>query len=1087
MRGHGRPLLTIYASMIACAVAVGMSLACQSVQADNAIATESLPIAWQDDAELIDVCFVNRNTGWAVGSQGVILRTTDAGKTWLQPSDVAIGSVERRVNESLGKLPLSKKLSQMQQGPRTRLSHRNVVADASRQEIRIRFESVHFLDANHGWAAGGYNVPWMERSRGLIMRTSDGGRTWRRIDRLTIPRVKKIHFTSHRTGWAIGETNALHPDGIYFTNDGGSTWSSQSTTQMNAWIAGQQAGGSFAVIDQNGRLGLVTGDTLKRPALFGCSREDRINCLIMQDELAGIAAGQGGLLLKTTDGGNLWKRWSVDTGITGAVRGVATNDQHLFMAPAAGGLIRVDLQVQSKQAHQKVQRIELPTSVPIRKIQFVDQETGFAVGDLGTILSTVDGGLSWRKQRGDHNRLAMLLVASHSRDVSLPVMAYNAGEESRLCGTFLMSGRDSHRAAAIQAFERVGSVVNGQSNAKSETDRIQSLASAICALKPLAIVCCCDLSSSQNYQDAVSLRNEVQRAIDSAADATVTGHRQKPWQVQRLITSDLAGSLRLDSRRMMPSMALTVSDQIAVSRAILGQPIAGEKVSNWRVTHLHKTKPMQGSDFLSGLGRRDAPIPTRKRRTALGNLNRMNLTLARQKQSERLLDLKIETDQDLAEWRQILLNVLASTDENVAGLWLVDLAQRYLDLGRLDMVDVSLEALTNYLSDHAFAPAANARLTVKRRQDFYATAAVSSASNDKDRALEPFLKLTQGDPSLVLEPAWQWMESNLLARASGLRSVEPKLAQMARLRSDNVTDQALANFVNQELAMLRSGGRAASDDALAREQNFLNSHFAKERPELDGLLDDRLWENARAQGKTNSFKVTSAVPGINTGDKADADADEIMFAHDDQFFYGAARCQKLPGRSYRAQQEVRKRDPDLSQQDRVELLIDPSLNFCGGIKLTLDYRGRVCESKMEGKDWNPDWYVAAAQDDDTWTVEFAIPMSAISQRAPNLPVHQADAASRGWAVKVRRRVDRSRCVWNAANEGGVERPGQLTGLQASLKPDPTGFRRLIFGNHPDLAVPKRDDNVQPVQYQLELDDQPNSVPVSPQVPNLGGS
>ena len=256
MRGHGRPLLTIYASMIACAVAVGMSLACQSVQADNAIATESLPIAWQDDAELIDVCFVNRNTGWAVGSQGVILRTTDAGKTWLQPSDVAIGSVERRVNESLGKLPLSKKLSQMQQGPRTRLSHRNVVADASRQEIRIRFESVHFLDANHGWAAGGYNVPWMERSRGLIMRTSDGGRTWRRIDRLTIPRVKKIHFTSHRTGWAIGETNALHPDGIYFTNDGGSTWSSQSTTQMNAWIAGQQAGGSFAVIDQNGRLGL---------------------------------------------------------------------------------------------------------------------------------------------------------------------------------------------------------------------------------------------------------------------------------------------------------------------------------------------------------------------------------------------------------------------------------------------------------------------------------------------------------------------------------------------------------------------------------------------------------------------------------------------------------------------------------------------------------------------------------------------------------------------------------------------------------------------------------------------------------------
>ena len=1095
MLGHGRPVLANHAVAIVMLLAVGatgMALPIRSSLADNAIATESLPIAWQDDAELTDVCFVGRNTGWAVGAQGIILRTTDAGKTWIQASDTSIADVRQQVNESLGKLPLSKKLSRMQQGPRTRLSHRNVVADASRQDVRIRFESVHFVDASHGWAAGGYNVPWMDGSRGLIMRTQDGGRTWRRVDRLTIPRVKKIHFTSRRTGWAFGDTNALHPDGIYFTNDGGLTWSSQSTTRMSPWIAGQQAGGSFALIDHTGRLGLVTGSTMKRPALFGCSREDRINCLKMQNPLDGFAVGQGGLVLKTTDGGNLWKRWSIDIGVSGSVRFVATNGQNLFMAPAAGGLVRVGLE------DQAVERIELPTSVPVRKIHFVDSEIGFAVGDFGTILSTVDGGQSWRRQRGDHDRLALLFVGNHAQDFSLPLMAYNAGEESRLCGTLLMEQRQSaeegqpSHAAITQAFERVGSVVNWRSHAATDAERTASLVSAIRTLKPLAIVCCHDLTSSDSYQDALSLQKMVKQSIDLAGDTTVAGDQRHPWRVRRLITSDLGGSVRLDSRRMMPSMGLTVADQLAFSRAVLGQSIRANKFSNWRVTSFLQNRPMKGNDFLSGLARRDAPVPVRKRRTALGNLNRMNAALARQKQGERLLNLTIETDQDLAQWRQALLSVLATTDENVAGVWLVDLAQQYLDLGRFDMADLSFEALSTYLSNHAFAPAANAWLTVKRSQDFYSGQSAAASPDKKDAALEPFLKLIQYDPSLVLEPAWQWMELNLLARSSGLRSVEPKLTHLARLGGGDRADGAFASFADQELAMLRAGGSVSDDAALRREMNFLDSSFAKERPKLDGQFDDRLWENVRSQGKLTTFKVPSAVQG--------QDNDEIMFAHDDQFFYGAIGCQKIPGRPYRVQQGIRKRDPDLSQQDRVEILIDPSLNGCGVIRLTLDYQGRVSESKFEGKNWDPDWYVAAAQDDDTWNIEFAIPMSALSQRAPDQPIHPADASSRGWGVKVCRLVEQSRSVWD-----GVEPSAKLTGLQGSLKPNLAGFQRLIFGNNPDLLTPDRDPHVRQAQYQLESNDGSNGesngklkdepkdgssgdhFPVPPQVPNLGGS
>ena len=46
--------------------------------------------AMRSDAELTDVCFVDRKTGWAVGDRGVIWHTADGGKDWeIQPSGVS--------------------------------------------------------------------------------------------------------------------------------------------------------------------------------------------------------------------------------------------------------------------------------------------------------------------------------------------------------------------------------------------------------------------------------------------------------------------------------------------------------------------------------------------------------------------------------------------------------------------------------------------------------------------------------------------------------------------------------------------------------------------------------------------------------------------------------------------------------------------------------------------------------------------------------------------------------------------------------------------------------------------------------------
>jgi len=48
----------------------------------DGLAQEPRPESWKADAALTDVTFLDRQRGWAVGSQGVLLRTEDGGKTW---------------------------------------------------------------------------------------------------------------------------------------------------------------------------------------------------------------------------------------------------------------------------------------------------------------------------------------------------------------------------------------------------------------------------------------------------------------------------------------------------------------------------------------------------------------------------------------------------------------------------------------------------------------------------------------------------------------------------------------------------------------------------------------------------------------------------------------------------------------------------------------------------------------------------------------------------------------------------------------------------------------------------------------------
>src|ERR1043165_3521781 len=82
--------------------------------------------------------------------------------------------------------------------------------------------SVFFIDQNRGWAAG---------SKGTLLHTEDGGRTWKSTAASTDDVVRDIFFIDEKNGWLVCEVNAYQLKNtddprayLMKTTDGGENW-----------------------------------------------------------------------------------------------------------------------------------------------------------------------------------------------------------------------------------------------------------------------------------------------------------------------------------------------------------------------------------------------------------------------------------------------------------------------------------------------------------------------------------------------------------------------------------------------------------------------------------------------------------------------------------------------------------------------------------------------------------------------------------------------------------------------------------------------------------------------------------------------
>jgi len=238
--------------------------------------------------DLTSIWFSSPTVGWAVGSTGVLVQSTDAGVTW-----------QRRTN-----MPTA-----------------------------VNLNCVRFADPLHGWVVG---------AGGWIARTVDGGATWtgRSWD---LQPFYGVSFCDTTNGWAVGAGI------VYGTHDGGASWykvlpSLTAQTLRSVWrVSNQQACG----VGAQGTVvtAAATVDSLAW-TLSSVGAAYVLTAVQMTSATNGWAVGANpaGAVLVTTDGGVTW----------------------------------------TPQVSSSAQ--------PLNGVYFADGLRGWAVGALGRIVHTSSGG-----------------------------------------------------------------------------------------------------------------------------------------------------------------------------------------------------------------------------------------------------------------------------------------------------------------------------------------------------------------------------------------------------------------------------------------------------------------------------------------------------------------------------------------------------------------------------------------------------------------------------------------------------------------------------------------------------------------------
>jgi len=390
-----------------------------------------------DEHHFLDCCLVDEQVGYAVGEDGVIIKTEDGGQSWTHLehnlTTVKLWGVHF-VDQNTGYVVGSEATVLKTTNGGNTWTQLTVPAGAA-----LHIRGVHFTDPQTGVIVGGSEHLWQMEDRigfyyqaGYVYRTSDGGQTWLPAEEVppVLPFLKAVSLTDGGVGTAVGGSQFWSPMGtgpqmtsvIARTLDGGATWHHQANPfdipdsyydKPLEDVALHSPNQGMAV----GGLGVPPiytndGETWERG-----SRED---CLIQWltstafiDGNTAVAVGENCASAGVYRSTNAGQNWSlVDYGSYTSLRGVSFGSGNRGVA--VGRLSTVIISEDAGETWYASPDFPVAPATDnemLQGVHFIDGDTGFAVGWFGSVLKTTDGGGTWERVAGLYNSLRSVYFA----------------------------------------------------------------------------------------------------------------------------------------------------------------------------------------------------------------------------------------------------------------------------------------------------------------------------------------------------------------------------------------------------------------------------------------------------------------------------------------------------------------------------------------------------------------------------------------------------------------------------------------------------------------------------------------------------
>ncbi|MEX0780034.1 MAG: YCF48-related protein [Balneolales bacterium] len=353
-----------------------------------------------------DAQFDSESLGWAVGWDGTgqgIFSTSDGGKSWTKQYTSSDEFNSIHFLDADHGWALGQTIAKTTNGGET---WEEQEFEIDNDDFSLR--DIYFADSDNGWVAGTYYKMDGSGSGGIILETSDGGETWTEQYNGQNDELNSIHFVDSEMGWAVGYfenwDDGYSGGHILNTTDGGETWTQQHTSSNTinsvyfadantGWVAGY-SGTILKTLDG--------GETWEEQNVAPDEGISNIDDVQFADINNGWAFGQKSIeveehiyhdyivVLKTSDGGETWDYKYI--------RGNNSNYQSLFYLDTDHGWLFDNNKIlKTTDSGGSWEKHYQGMDSYFLSLHFTDENTGWAAGGE-TIKHTTDGGNTWEVQ-----------------------------------------------------------------------------------------------------------------------------------------------------------------------------------------------------------------------------------------------------------------------------------------------------------------------------------------------------------------------------------------------------------------------------------------------------------------------------------------------------------------------------------------------------------------------------------------------------------------------------------------------------------------------------------------------------------------